>query len=359
MAQSRGLSAGYRKIGGKPAPPRNIAAMTGGSNVALRLAPALVLITALTACATPQAAAPAPPPATTAKPVPPDPAEIAANELGFVPVLMYHQITPHPAGEYDQTPAEFRDELERLYREGYRPVTAASYLAGDLDLPAGTHPVVLTFDDSTGSQLSFTDSGAVSPDSAAGILAEFGARYPDFRPVATFYVNNDPFGGDPRALPWLAAHGHEIGAHTADHANLATLDADGVQRELAHNVRAITTAAPGVTVRTMALPLGVYPRERALAAEGSWDGTGYRFEAVMLVGAGPAPAPYGAIDPLAVPRIRSGRGAVPFDSGYWLDRLAAHPEQRYTADGDPARVSFPRHLTAEIGARWADRSNPY
>lgn len=106
------------------------------------LASAVTLAAALTACAgvdneavsTGQPAAPV----TTAKPAPPNPAEIAANELGFVPVLMYHQIAPNPAGEYDQTPAEFRDELERLYRENYRPVTAAHYIAGDLDLPAST-----------------------------------------------------------------------------------------------------------------------------------------------------------------------------------------------------------------------------
>ncbi|MGW6728911.1 polysaccharide deacetylase family protein [Nocardia sp. NPDC055029] len=336
--------------------------MGGRSNPVFHRVSTLLLAAALTACTAEGAPAPAGEPAgpaTTAESSPPNPAEITANELGFVPVLMYHQITPNPAGEYDQTPAEFRDELERLYREGYRPVTAAQYIAGDLNLPAGTHPVVLTFDDSTGSQLAFTDAGAVAPDSAAGILAEFGARYPDFRPVATFYVNNEPFGNDPRALPWLAANGHEVGAHTADHANLASLDADGVQRELVQNVRAVTTAAPGVTVRTMALPLGVYPRDRGLATAGSWDGTTYRFDAVMLVGSNPAPAPYGAIDPGGVPRIRSGRGAVPFDSGYWLDWLAAHPDQRYTADGDPARISFPRQRAAEVDARWADRANPY
>ncbi|MGW6698346.1 polysaccharide deacetylase family protein [Nocardia sp. NPDC055049] len=327
-----------------------------------RLVSAAALAAALTACtAVNNAAVPAHTtvPVTTAKPAPPNPAEIAANELGFVPVLMYHQITPNPAGEYDQTPAEFRDELERLYRENYRPVTAARYISGDLDLPAGTHPVVLTFDDSTGSQLGFTDTGAVAPDSAAGILAEFGARYPDFRPVATFYVNNEPFGADPRALPWLVANGHEIGAHTADHANLASLDADGVQRELVQNVRAVTTAAPGAAVRTMALPLGIHPRDHALATAGHWDGTSYRFDAVMLVGSNPAPAPYGAVDPGGVPRIRSGRGAVPFDSAYWLDWLAANPDQRYTADGDPARISFTRQRATELDARWLDRANPY
>ncbi|WP_336081244.1 polysaccharide deacetylase family protein [Nocardia sp. SSK8] len=321
----------------------------------------LLLATTLAACTSQNAMAPveAPVAAPVVTTTPPDPAAVAANELGLVPVLMYHQITPDPAGEYDQTPAEFRAELERLYRENYRPVTAAQYIAGELDLPAGTHPVVLTFDDSTDSQLSFTATGAVRPDSAAGILAEFAARYPDFRPVATFYVNNEPFGADPRALPWLAAHGHEIGAHTADHANLASLDAEGVQRQLVRNVRAVTTAAPEVTVRTMALPLGISPRDNALARTGSWDGTSYAFDAVMLVGANPAPAPFGPLDPAGVPRIRSGRGEVPFDSAYWLDWLAAHPEQRYTADGDPARVSFPRTLSGDLAARWADRANAY
>ncbi|MFC4375003.1 polysaccharide deacetylase family protein [Nocardia halotolerans] len=337
--------------------------MTGGSNTLVRLVSATALAAALTACtAVDNEAASvreAAVPATSAPPAPPDPAEVGANELGMVPVLMYHQIVAEPAGEYDQTPAEFRDELERLYREGYRPVTAAQYISGDLDLPAGTHPVVLTFDDSTTSQLAFTDSGDVTPDSAAGILAEFGARYPDFEPVATFYVNNEPFNGDPRALPWLAANGHEIGAHTASHPNLSGLAAEDVQRELVQNVRAVTTAAPDVTVRTMALPLGVYPADRTLAGTGAWDGTSYTFDAVMLVGSNPAPAPYGEVDPGGVPRIRSGRGAVPFDSAHWLDWLAAHPDQRYTADGDPARVSFPRDLEAGLDPRFADRANPY
>ncbi|MEV0435594.1 polysaccharide deacetylase family protein [Nocardia sp. NPDC050413] len=335
--------------------------MTGGSPALSRLLPILALTTALAACTdtSTEAASVDPPTAHSTTTAPPNPAEVGANELGVVPVLMYHQISANPAGEYDQTPAEFRDELERLYREGYRPVTAADYASGRLDLPAGTHPVVLTFDDSTTSQLAFTDSGAVAPDSAAGILAEFGARYPDFRPVATFYVNNEPFQGDPRALPWLAANGHEIGAHTATHPNLSTLDDNSVQREFAENVRAVTAAAPGTTVRTMALPLGIHPDNRSLTTAGSWDGTTYTFDAVMLVGSNPAPAPYAGLDPAGVPRIRSGRGAVPFDSAHWLDHLAAHPDQRYTADGDTTRVSFPRALAGELNPRFTAQANPY
>ncbi|MEV4238277.1 polysaccharide deacetylase family protein [Nocardia sp. NPDC049737] len=289
----------------------------------------------------------------------PDPIAVRANELGLVPILMYHQVTPSPVGEYDQTPEKFRAELERLYRENYRPVTAGDYICGHIDIPAGTHPVVLTFDDSTITQLRFTEDAEVVPDTAIGILEEFGARNPDFRPTATFYVNNEPFAGDGHALPWLAAHGYEIGAHTASHANLGRLDSIGVQRELVENLRAIVTAAPGNRVRTMALPLGIFPADRVLATAGSWDGTNYAFEAVLLVGAEPAPSPFGQLDPAGVPRIRSGKSEVDFASAYWLDRLDQHPDQRYTSDGNPNKISAPKLLADELNPRWRGQFNPY
>ncbi|MEV0247660.1 polysaccharide deacetylase family protein [Nocardia sp. NPDC050712] len=322
----------------------------------------VALVFAVAGCSDPEpeAAAPPPPAPTTVPPAPTvDPAQVRANELGSVPVLMYHQVLPAPAGEYDQTPAEFRAELERLYREGYRPVTAADYISGVLDIPAGTHPVVLTFDDSTLSQVTFGPDGNPAPDCAVGILEEFRSRYPDFGVTATFYVNNQPFGDNPRALAWLAEHGYEIGSHTANHPDLARLDSAGVQREFAENVHAIQAAVPGKPVRTMALPLGISPADRSLAAAGSWAGTSYRFEAVMLVGANPAPSPFGRVDPTGIPRIRSGKGEVPFDSAYWLDWLAANPTLRYTSDGNRAAISFPNADTAELSASWTTQANPY
>ncbi|AYF79611.1 polysaccharide deacetylase [Nocardia yunnanensis] len=322
---------------------------------------AAALLCASAACGATTATAP--PSSTSAAapaPRPPDPAAVAANELGQIPILMYHRIEAEPSGEYDQTPTKFTAELDRLYTEGYRPITLAQYLTGRIDLPAGTHPVVLTFDDSTRTQLTLTDAGDPAPDCAVGLLEQFHTRHPDFAATATFYINNDPFGDDARALPWLAHHGYDIGAHTATHPNLGHLDATGVQREFVQNLRAIGAALPGTTVHSMALPLGVYPSDRALATAGAWDGTPYTFEAVLLVGANPAPSPVAAdLDPAALPRIRSGRGAVPFDSTYWLDWLAAHPAARYTSDGDPDHVSFPRGGTEQVAARWSSAAQPY
>lgn len=67
--------------------------------------------------------------------MPPDPEEVGANELGLVPVLMYHRIVPEPTSVYDRTPEDFRAELQRLADEDYVPVTTAELASGDLDLP--------------------------------------------------------------------------------------------------------------------------------------------------------------------------------------------------------------------------------
>lgn len=363
MGESRRALICFAEMNRKSLPARNIRAMVRYPGKYVRVVAAALVCAVATACGTAgEPAAADPPPGISAAPpppAPPDPAAVGADELGEVPILMYHQITSAPTGEYDQSPAEFRAELDRLYREGYRPITTAQYISGEIDIPAGTHPVVLTFDDSTASQLRFTAAGEPAAECAVGVLEGFAAEHPDFPARATFYVNNDPFEADPRALPWLAEHGYEIGAHTATHPDLAGLDAAGVQRELAQNVRAVTAAVPAAQVRTMALPLGSSPADPGLALAGTWGGTGYRFDAVMLVGANPAPSPFGPVDPVAVPRIRSGLGEVPFDSAYWLGVLAADPARRYTSDGDPERVSFPRTSAGRLAPRWADRANPY
>ena len=57
--------------------------------------------------------------------------------------------------------------------------------------------------------------------------------------------------------------------------------------------------------------------------------------------------------------IRSGRGEVDFDSTYWLTWLAAHPDQRYTSDGNPNTVSFPKSLSGELISPRSHQSNPY
>jgi len=325
------------------------------------------LVTALSACgSTSDGPSPAPVAQTAPKPPPVDPASVKANELGVVPVLMYHRLTPTPKAEYDRTPDDFRAELLRLYDNGYRPVLARELVAGMIDVPAGKSPVVLTFDDSTVSQYRLAPDGTVVPDTAIGILLEFSRTHPDFRPVATLYVNGNPF--EARAgtaeLQDLVRRGFELGAHTLTHQNLARTDAESVQKELVEGLRVMTRAVPDLKVTTMALPFGAPPVDRELARTGTWDGQGYTFEGVFLVGAEPAPSPFSAaFDPLRIPRIRSAAsdagGKPSFGSSFWLDSLDKHPERRYVSDGDPAHVSFPTAEQAKLGPVAAGTAHAY
>lgn len=57
-------------------------------------------------------------------------AEVKANELGQIPVLMFHRVIDKPGSTDDRTPQQFRADLERLAREGYVPITAAEMVAG-------------------------------------------------------------------------------------------------------------------------------------------------------------------------------------------------------------------------------------
>ncbi|GHH42892.1 polysaccharide deacetylase family protein [Streptomyces candidus] len=289
-----------------------------------------------------------------------NPAELGVNELGQVPVLMYHQLTEKPASVYDRTPADFRAELERLAREKYVPVTARDFQEGRIATPAGTHPVVLTFDDSTNSQVRLGPDGAPAPNTAVAILAETARKYPGFKPVATFFVNADAFSatGPDKALAWLKKQGHEIGNHTDQHQNLRSLDAAGAAGAIAAGQRAIEKAAPGTSVTSLALPFGAMPEPAGVAAQGE----GYRYSGVYLVGSNPSLSPFAKeFAPAAIPRIRS---AGPKDedaelgSARWLDRLAAQ-KSWYVSDGDPRTVAFPRAARDKLAPAFAGQARPY
>jgi peptidoglycan/xylan/chitin deacetylase (PgdA/CDA1 family) len=338
--------------------------MSRGRRAVLGVA-AVVALAALAACGGTRHATSRPSPAAasrspSARPSPsrtvPPPASVRADELGPVPVLMVHEVRAGAQGDYAQTPAQFRATLEYLAGHRYVPVTAAQLVRGDLDVPAGASPVVLTFDDGLASQFQLTPAGTPDPACAVGILLAVAREHPGFTPTATLYVNKSPFGGQPGALAWLVRHGFEIGNHTWDHADLSTLGAAAVQQELVTQQRMVAAAVPGYTETTMALPYGAMPADPTLAHRGSWQGTGYDYAGVMLVGANPAPSPFSRdFDPYAIPRIRSWHGSIDFDQAYWLPRLAA---DRYVADGDPRVVSYPRG-TAGLRPDLAASAHPY
>ncbi len=276
--------------------------------------------------------------------------KFSPNELGEIMILMYHEIG-HPEGEWQRTPDNFRRDLETLYVEGYRLVSLNDVVRGEIDIPAGTSPVVLTFDDANRGNFNYLEQNgtmALDPDCAVAILEDFYAENPDFGLAATFYIYYpNPFRQPAlieEKLNYLVDKGFDIGNHTYGHANLSRISPTEIQRELALHQKHTEQYIPGYKVRSLALPYGASPREHAgLLLEGSYEGTSYSNEAVLLVGANPAPSPFHHnFNPARLPRIRASEmntaGVGMYD---WLDVFEANPQRRYVSDGNPNTIAVP------------------
>jgi hypothetical protein len=274
----------------------------------------------------------------------------AANELGRVMILEYHKID-YPEDRWTRTPENFRRDLETLHARGYRLQALNALLDGRITVPAGTTPVVLTFDDSSPGQFRYLQRNGVleiDPKSAVGILEAFIREKPDFGRAATFYVlpgasrpNRlfDQPEHEGRKLRWLVEQGYELGNHTLWHANLGKYDEPIVRAQLAEAQVWVQRHVPDYRFRTLALPHGVYPRDVRWALEGSAKGTTYRHDAILMVAGGAAPSPFArSFDPVRVPRIQ----AVERDLTQWLAHFERNPGDRFVSDGDPTTITIPR-----------------
>jgi peptidoglycan/xylan/chitin deacetylase (PgdA/CDA1 family) len=295
------------------------------------------------------------------RPEPPDPAEVRANELGIVPVMMYHRIQPRITGAYDMTPADFRAQLRTLFAMGMRPVRTIDLVRGDFPIKAGYTPVVLTFDDGYASQFALDADGTVDPGSAVGIVVDVCREFPDCTPAGSFNINKNPFGlvtsGEQRrGLAKLHDLGFEIANHTFNHDDLSRLNPTAIQEDLVRLQHLVESAVPGASVLTMALPFGIRPRERALAWHGGWHGETYRNEGVLNVGANPAVSPFAAaFDAMSIPRIRGTSwhgGNTPLTAKYWIASMKAHRDQLYVAAGNPGHVTAPKAVANTVAGAY-------
>jgi hypothetical protein len=291
------------------------------------------------------------------------------NEMGRIPILEYHLLGDSDS-RWHVDRNHFRRDLERLYASGYRPVTVSELIDRKIDLPAGISPVVFTFDDAGPSQFSYIDLNGtlqIDPNSAVGIWLAFHKEHPDWRNKATFCVlpagaAGHAFFGEKgiegqksewrfRKMRYLVEQGFELCGHTLWHANLGKYSDAVVQEQIARGTLAIDSAVPGYRVRTFALPLGVWPRNRALAVAGEWKDprgghvTKYNFDAVLEVAGGPARSPYDpAFDAKRLTRVEV--------FGNQLERMLDQLERsgaRYVSDGNPSTVARPPVASLPVG----------
>ncbi len=243
---------------------------------------------------------------------------LPSNHIGQIPVLEYH-IVGDKNGQYERTRENFRKDLQLLYDRGYRPMTLAQMLDKDFSMiPDGMSPVIFTFDDASPSQFKYVDTNGtlgIDPTSAIGIWLDFAKSHPDWKGKATFCMLNGGasghnFFGDAtqfegqknswrfQKLKWLVDNGFELCDHTLWHAQLNKYSDAVVQEQIARNLLGIDSAVAGYKVRTIALPYGIWPKNRPLAWQGSWINpktgkpTNYQFEAVLEVAGGPTRSPF-------------------------------------------------------------------
>jgi peptidoglycan/xylan/chitin deacetylase (PgdA/CDA1 family) len=301
----------------------------------------------------------APPPMpVVATPLPVDFSKFQPNEAGEIPILEYHQLVPdtEKVTGYKYHVSEFRDDMEKLYALGYRPVSLSDVLLGKIDVPVGLSPVVLTFDDSLPGQLDYDGDGKISPDCVIGILQSVHAEHPDWPLKATFFVlprkgYTDYFFQPEYSqakLQWLVANGFELGNHTIHHLRGIKSWPDArVEAEFAQAKALIQQNVPGYDVDTLALPYGVFPKNQSLVISGQSGGVSYHNLCALLAGAAPAPSPISKrFNPYRLQRIIPGDQR--FALQYWLTYLAKNPIKRYISDGDPNTFTVPSLVAPEV-----------
>ncbi|MDB4881627.1 MAG: polysaccharide deacetylase [Gemmatimonadetes bacterium] len=270
---------------------------------------------------------------------------LAANPQGRIPVLEYHVIGGDKNTLYTRTAASYRADLEEAYKLGFRPITISQMLDKDFrDVPAGMSPVVVVFDDASDSQFRYLDQNGkltIDPTSAVGIWLDFAKSHPGWKNRGVFcmlnggaaghnfFGDNPKFGGQKKEwrfqkVKWLADQGFELCDHTLWHAKLSQYPDAVVQEQIARNAMGIDSAAPGYKIRTIALPYGLWPKNRQLAWQGSWTDPktkqthSYKFDAVLEVAGGPTRSPY---DPQFNPKSINRIEAIGDDIRKQLDRL--------------------------------------
>jgi len=285
------------------------------------------------------------------------------NELGRVMILEYHKIDT-PEARWTRTPENFRRDLQRLWERGYRTVALNDYLDGKIALPAGTTPLILTFDDSSPGQFRYIQRGTdwvIDRECGIGILEAFAREHPGFGHAATFYVlpgANPPnrLFNQPelatRKLQYLVSQGYEIGNHSLWHAELGRYSEAVVREQLAGAQEWVQRHVPGYRFRTLALPLGSYPKELGWALSGEAKGMTYKHDAILMVAGGAAPSPHARnFDPNRLPRIQ----AVGTDLDHWITYFDRNPGERYVSDGDAATITVASGSTGKVGAVWTSR----
>ena len=279
------------------------------------------------------------------------------NELGRVPVMMYHGIVNKKSSEtsytggnvdkdgYNRTVEAFKEDLEFYYQNGYRMIRAIDYVNGIIDVPYGKSPIVLTFDDGSANNIKVngvTLDGEIIIDenSAVGVLESFKKKYPDFNVTATFFVNGSLFQQseyNEKILKWLVENGYDIGNHTKTHVNFSDASTKESEEEVGFVYNKLDAIIPDKYVKLVALPFGSpYKKTHANFSHiinSNYNGINYETVSTFRVGWMPDYSPFSKdFDKEFIMRVRAyDNNGVDFDIDASFRILE---KNRYVSDGN-------------------------
>jgi len=283
------------------------------------------------------------------------------NELGKVPIMMYHGIkniknseTKYIGGNvdkdgYTRTVEAFRNDLETYYKKGYRMIRLSDYINGNIDVEYGYSPIILTFDDGNENNIRVTGLDTdgniiIDPNSAVGILEEYKKKYPDYNVTAIFFITNNLFNQpeyNEKIIKWLVDNGYEVGNHTQGHNNFSNIDSNKTQQVVGYMYNKLDSIIGDKYSKIVALPFGSpYNKSHSnyqYILNGSYNGIEYETVAALRVGWEPEVSPFDKeFDKTFLKRCRAyDNNGLDFDIEMNLRIL---DKNRYISDGDKNTV---------------------
>ena len=306
--------------------------------------------------------------------------ELKVNELGDVPIMMYHGIHNITDNEYtggnvdkdgyQRTKEAFIEDLEFYYNSGYRMIRLQDYVNGIIDVEAGLSPIILTFDDGLENNIKVTgldENGniIIDPNSAVGVLEDFKKKYPDFNVTATFFVNGGLFQQseyNEKILNWLVDNGYDIGNHSYSHADFTTISKEKSIQEIGIVYNLLEKYIPGKYVNIVALPFGSpYDKNHGnfeAILNGIYNGNEYKTESTLRVGWMPETSPFNLnFDKTFLKRIRAWD-----DNGNDWDIKKSFEylqDTRYISDGDKNTITVPQDRVEKVKNNYNLKVNTY
>ena len=258
---------------------------------------------------------------------------------GQIMIIMYHKFAKDDKNdEWTRSFSDFKKDLEKLYENNYRPISMTDYLTNNINIPEGTTPVVLTFDDGSAGQLSFERVDGelvIKENTAVKIMQDFNKEHPDFELKGTFYVSGTNFFGAQGTygyrLSYLTDLGFEIGNLTKSYYALGRADsAQKVQEEVGGFVKFIDEYLPGYTVNSLSLPGGSRAKTyEEYMYKGEYEGYEYENKGVVSIyNSFPAKSPTDSeVNFKNIPRIKANDPEKGID--YWIQYFIDNPEEKY------------------------------